>query len=45
MKIGFAFCAIFLVSIAYASDPGQLQDFCVAVPDSASAGNSIKTKV
>ncbi|KAG6401900.1 hypothetical protein SASPL_138768 [Salvia splendens] len=37
MKIAFGLCFILLVSIAYASDPGQLQDFCVAVPDSASA--------
>lgn len=45
MKMAFGLCAIVLVSswasMAYASDPGQLQDFCVAVPDSSSAGNSI----
>lgn len=43
MKNSFALCTIFLLfscsSIAYASDPGQLQDFCVAVPDASSAGN------
>ncbi|KAL1541717.1 putative germin-like protein 2-1 [Salvia divinorum] len=41
MKMGFGICAIVLVfswaSMAYASDPGQLQDFCVAVPDASSA--------
>jgi len=41
MKASSALCAILLIfsysSISYASDPGQLQDFCVAVPDSSSA--------
>ncbi|XP_047946885.1 putative germin-like protein 2-1 [Salvia hispanica] len=41
MKISFGLCSIFLVfwlaSIAYASDPSQLQDFCVAVPDAKNA--------
>ncbi|XP_057809535.1 putative germin-like protein 2-1 [Salvia miltiorrhiza] len=42
MKMGFGLCAINVVvmlwwaSIAYAADPGQLQDFCVALPDSKS---------
>lgn len=37
--------AAILVSIAYASDPTQLQDFCVAVPDAASAGKSFQNNV
>ncbi|KAL1566538.1 putative germin-like protein 2-1 [Salvia divinorum] len=41
MKTSFGFYTIFVVLssawIAYASDPSQLQDFCVAVPDANSA--------
>ncbi|XP_057804914.1 putative germin-like protein 2-1 [Salvia miltiorrhiza] len=41
MKMEFGLCTIFLVLswalVAYASDPSQLQDFCVAVPDAQSA--------
>lgn len=44
MKISFGFYTTFVVLscawIAYASDPSQLQDFCVAVPDANSACNS-----
>lgn len=47
MKKCFAnLCNIFVVlslaSIAYAADPSPLQDFCVALPDAASAGKSIQ---
>ncbi|KAG6404091.1 hypothetical protein SASPL_136330 [Salvia splendens] len=41
MKMAFGLCTIFLVftwaSVAHASDPSQLQDFCVAVPDAKNA--------
>ncbi|XP_057804807.1 putative germin-like protein 2-1 [Salvia miltiorrhiza] len=41
MKMEFGLCTSFLVLswalVAYASDPSQLQDFCVAVPDAQSA--------
>ncbi|KAG6401902.1 hypothetical protein SASPL_138770 [Salvia splendens] len=49
MKMSFGLCSLFLVfwlaSIAYASDPSQLQDFCVAVPDAKNAGNIYILKV
>ena len=46
MKMAFGLCTIFLVFswalVAYASDPSQLQDFCVAVPDAKNAGKYLQ---